>query len=188
MISIRDLIVPQNPQDKVNVKDMPTKLQIRKPGPEEFIRVVGGEEYSLDPFGMYEAKNNDYSGYSNVEWYVLCPNLREVMQGHYCPVKLVLVANRHDDFFIWPIKLSDKNGRNNAASTSALKAAEDARDQWLRIYWKGNKYKIIFSERNDFKVPHIPQQSFNQMLKIALQDRVIDSEDHLIIEKLRGLV
>ena len=182
-MEMRDLIVPQNQFNNVNVVDIPPELEIRKPKGTEFIRVVGGADYSAGPFAMHE---NQIDNFVN-EFYLVAPNMTETMKGYFWPVKFVLTVNRDDNFFLWPIKLSDKKGRSTSALKSTLKAEEEARTKWVRVEWNGRKYKTI-EAKNDRSIPDIPQQTFSQLLKLAIQDRVIDSPDHFIVKKLEGRI
>jgi len=184
---MRDLIVKQNKFENVCGMNMLTELEIRKPKGEEFFRVVGGEAYSKGSFAMHEAQSEGGAANFGSEIYVVSPNMLEVMSGFYCPTKFVLAVNRDDKFFIMPIKLLNKNGGTISSAKSALKAEEEARKQWVRIFWKCSKYEIVKSDK-DFPVPSIPPQTFCQLLEIALQDRVIGSPDHIIVKKLEGRV
>ena len=184
---MRDLIVKQNQFENENVSDMLTELEIRRPKEEEFFRVVGGEEYSKESFAMHEAQSEGGAGNFRSEIYVVSPNMLEEMSGFYCPTKFVLAVNRDDKFFIMPIKLLNKNGGTISSAKSALQAEEKAKKQWIRIFWRCNKYERVDSEK-DFPVPSIPPQSFCKLLQIALQERVIDSPDHIIAKKIRGSI
>jgi hypothetical protein len=67
-------------------------------------------------------------------------------------------------------------------------AAELGRDQWVRV--KANMalgaYEIAVAS-GAMAEPIWPPQSFQELIKIAFRDRLINSPDHPVIKRLRGL-
>jgi hypothetical protein len=72
---------------------------------------------------------------------------------------------------------------------SARKAAEIAKTDWIRISSdKGlGGYRVRKAEGR-LSDPQWPDKSFGELLTIAFADRIIMSEDHPVVRRLRGLV
>jgi hypothetical protein len=91
--------------------------------------------------------------------------------------------------FIWPLTLPlDGKSMGRSWHESALKAAEMAKDRWIRIVAdKGlSGYRVHLAE-GQIADPTWPQYSFGELLEIAFEGRIIRSADHPVIRDLRGL-
>jgi hypothetical protein len=71
---------------------------------------------------------------------------------------------------------------------SAAEAAELAMTRWIRV--KANMglgaYEV-FEAASTISDPKLPDIRFQELLRIGFRDRLVDSFDHPVIKRLRGL-
>jgi hypothetical protein len=92
-----------------------------------------------------------------------------------------------DTVQIWPVPI----GVDFKAWKSARAAYElSRRGQWVQIAWDAEKsdYVIEVAEGIDHE-PHWPEckTSFNDLLKLGFDGKILDNEDHEYVRQLRGL-
>jgi hypothetical protein len=70
-----------------------------------------------------------------------------------------------------------------------MQAAENANRFWTRIQANMSlgAYEIM-QATGELPDPVWPQESFAEILDIAFKDRIIDTEDHIILRQLLGAV
>ena len=85
-----------------------------------------------------------------------------------------------------PLPLDD--GRRNDWHATAREAAELAKGGWVRVAadMSLGAYRI-FKAEGQLVDPAWPDQSLNDLLRLGFRDRVIDSDAHPIVRRLRGL-
>ena len=110
----------------------------------------------------------------------LMPRLRRVTLVLTC-------AWPSNNILIWPVPILGE--RDFPAWKSARAAYELARDQWVQMVWAEdrNDYLIETAEGITHE-PTWPEKSFNELLKLAFDGKVIDSEEHPYVRRLRGLL
>jgi hypothetical protein len=123
-------------------------------------------------------------------YYFVVPHMR--MHPKLAPrlrkVTLVLTSTwPSGNLLIWPVPiLAD---REFAAWKSLRKAYELAQDRWVQMVWS--------EERSDFQleiaegIDHEPtwvEKDFGELLKLGFDGKVIDSEEHPYVRRLRGLI
>jgi hypothetical protein len=86
---------------------------------------------------------------------------------------------------LWPIRLPDNNGRLDAWNQSALKAAEIAKEKWIRVASNRSlgAYEIYLPQ-GMLDDPEWPELSMQQIVNIAFEGRFIDSMDHPVVKEL----
>jgi len=110
-------------------------------------------------------------------------------EGHLKPVRLQLTISRRGVLFIWPLTLAlDGKSLGRSWHESALKAADLAKERWLRIVADKalGGYRIHIAE-GEIPDPIWPEYGFGELLEIAFEGRIIRSVDHTVIRNLRGL-
>lgn len=72
---------------------------------------------------------------------------------------------------------------------TAMVAAERGKTKWVRMQadMALGGYRV-FEAQGQFSDPEWPTTPFNELLEVAFKDRVIDSEDHPVFNKLLGRV
>ena len=161
------------------VKKLLTTVPVRKPNPQDFVRVHPDEGYRLTS-AIIELKEDR-------ETYLVQPHIAHQLPGECSPVILYTTINRQSVVFLWPVRLPTPDGRINEWHRSASEAAERAIGCWIRV-----KADMALGAYAQFEAsstipdPIWPMASFKELLKVGFRDRLVDSIDHPVIKRLRG--
>ncbi|MGD9922444.1 MAG: hypothetical protein AB7V13_13525 [Pseudorhodoplanes sp.] len=164
----------------VGVKKLLTTIPVRRPSPQDFLRVHPAPEYraALPALELKEDR----------ELYVIARNMQAELATECVPCILHTAINRQGVVFLWPVRLPGPDGKQNEWWRSAGEAAELATKQWVRL--KANMslgaYEI-FTAAGALQEPEWPELTFPQLLEIAFRERLIDRADHPVVQRLRGL-
>lgn len=163
----------------VAVRKVLTTVPVRKPNKQEFVRVRPGEDWRLQTCALEDKINRDT--------YLVAPALWPELANEVYPVCLFLACNRQGDPFLWPVKLPGADGRTNTWNESALAAARHAERQWVRVAanMAAGVYDV-YEARAELPEPAWPDLTFQQLLRLAFQDLLIDRYDHPMLQALRG--
>lgn len=167
------------PQDfAVSVKKLLT-VPVRKPDRQEFVRVHPDDMYQLATL-VLELKEKH-------EMYLVAPELRAELAGELAPRLLLTAVNRSNALFLWPLRLPSEDGRLDLWSASATRAAQEAKERWVRVVadMSVGAYEVSVAT-GQLSEPAWPTRPFGEILNIAFQRRYIDRLDHPVIRKLRG--
>jgi|SRR5208337_1992433 len=158
-----------------------THIPVRKPNRHEFFRTHPNPEMWFNT-GIFEDKEER-------EVFFVTPATRDALVGEIKPVILAVTINRQSVLSLWPLKLPTEEMRYNAWSETAREAAELAKTHWvsMRADMSLGGYRIYKAE-GQLSEPVWPNKSLNEMLEIAFRDRIVDSENHPVVRRLRGLV
>jgi len=164
------------------VKKLLTVVPVRKPRKQEFIRVHPLEKYRLE-VALVEIE-------ADRETYIVSPAASIALKPtEYYLANLFLCLSRQEVLFLWPVKLPDPDGRKSDWHVSSQIAAEHAMKEWVNVQADMNLRAYVTTlPQSRFPEPEWPAKSFGEILKIAFRDRIIESPDHLAIQKLRGAV
>jgi hypothetical protein len=166
-----------------SAKETLSKLPVRKPTKQEFFRCHRSDDMSLIT-AIYEDKETR-------EVFLIAPEMRGAMLAldQLTPVKLVLAITRQNVLIMVPAKLPSDSGSSNGWQESLLLATERAKETWTRTSsdMSLGAYRIWEAVGN-LSDPTWPTMSLNEMLALAFKDRVIDSEDHPVFNKLLGRI
>ena len=174
------LRLPSDMAAATNTREILSRVPVRKPDRHEYFRVHPDPEMSFTAM-VFEDKHDR-------ETFFVAPTMRDALLGEIKPVQLVTTITRQGTVIIWPIKLPGEDGRSNAWAETARQAAEYAKSAWIRMVSDLNlgAYRIHKAE-GDFADPIWPEPSFNELLEIAFRGRIIHSEEHPVVRRLRGL-
>ena len=176
------LRLDQSYADTVGVKKLLTTVPVRKPNRQEFVRVHPDPAYRLTPAAIIEVKEDR-------EVYLVMPDMAPILPGEFSTVTLLTTINRQGTLHIWPVKLPTPEGRQNEWHRSAAEAAERAMKKWVRVTSSMSlgAYEI-FEASGDLPEPVWPDYAFEEILKIAFRDRVVDRADHPLVQRLLGIM
>jgi hypothetical protein len=176
------LRLDQSYADTVGVKKLLTTVPVRKPNRQDFVRVHDDPRYRLTPAAIIEVREDG-------EVYLLTPEIAQALPGEFSMVTLYTTINRQGTLHIWPVKLPTPDGRQNEWHRSAAEAAERAMKKWVRVTSSMSlgAYEI-FEASGDLPEPGWPDISFEEILKIAFRERLVDRADHPLVQRLRGIV
>jgi hypothetical protein len=167
---------------EIGTREVLVRVPVRRPRRDEFIRCHPDPAMSLAVTIYVDRDEQD-------EVFFVAPAMRGLLAGDLKPVLLQLTINRKGVVFIWPLTLpSDDNPLGRSWHESARKASEIAKTDWIRISAdKGlGGYRVRKAEGR-LSDPDWPDKSLSELLIIAFADRIIMSEDHPVVRRLRGL-
>jgi hypothetical protein len=161
----------------VGVRKVLLTVPVRKPMRDEFFRVH--PEHFIDVYAV-ELK-------AERETYFLAPAVAPVVAEFAEPVRLRFCVSRQGVAFLWPVKLPRDDRRTDTWRASAAEAASLAESRWVRIAADMHlgAYQP-FEAVADLGDAKWPVESWPEVVRIALRDRRIDSEDHAVIRQLLG--
>jgi hypothetical protein len=176
------LRLDQSYADTVGVKKLLTTVPVRKPNRQDFVRVHSELEYRLTPAAIIEVKEDR-------EVYLVTPNMAQALPGEFTTVTLFTAINRQGTLHLWPVKLPNPDGRHNEWHRSAAEAAERGMKKWVRVTASMSlgAYEI-FEASGDLPEPVWPDFSFQEILKIAFRERLVDRADHPLVQRLQGIL
>jgi hypothetical protein len=168
--------------DTVGVKKLLTTVPVRKPNRQDFVRVHADASYRLSPAAIIEVKDDR-------EVYLVTPNIAPGLVGEFSTVTLFTTINRQGTLHLWPVKLPAPDGRHNEWHRSGAEAAERAMKKWVRVTASMSlgAYEI-YEASGDLPEPVWPDFSFQEILRIAFRDRIVDRPDHPLVQRLQGIV
>jgi hypothetical protein len=162
------------------VKKLLTTIPVRKPAPQDFIRVHRDPSYRA-AVALVEFRDERES-------YLVTMDIARELPGEFVSAVLYTAINRQGVIFLWPVRLPASDGRILEWHRSAAEAAERAMDRWIRV--RANMslgaYEM-FEAAATIPDPVWPELSFQELLRIAFRDRLVDRLDHAVIKRLRGL-
>jgi hypothetical protein len=167
----------------VGVKRLITTVPVRKPSREWFVRTRSGPAYRLQT-AVLELKEDR-------ETYLVSPPLWPELASEttFSSRLLIAAVNRQGTLFVWPIRLPGADGKIDDWSRSALDAAKEAESLWVRVVANMSlgAYDITVAT-GQVAEPQWPDLTFQQIIKIAFRDKMIDTWDHPVLRRLRGEV
>jgi hypothetical protein len=176
------LRLDQSFADTGGVKKLLTTVPVRKPNRQDFVRVHPDPAYRLTPAAIIELKEDR-------EVYLLTPAMASQLPGEFATATLFTTVNRQGVLHLWPVKLPGPDGKHNEWHRSAAEAAERAMKRWVRLTANLSlgAYEM-FEATGDLAEPEWPDLPFVDILKIAFRDRIVDTADHPLVQRLRGAV
>jgi hypothetical protein len=168
---------------EISTREILTRVPVRRPRKGEYFRCHPDPKMSLSVTIYVDHEEQD-------EVYFVAPAMRGELAEDLRAVLLQLTISRKGVVFIWPLTIpSDENPLGRSWHETALKAREIAKTRWIRITpdkslggYRAREAEGRLSE------PEWPDKSFNEFLTIAFADRIIVSDDHPVVRRLRGLV
>ena len=180
-LNLEKLKLPQNYASMAGVEKVLTRIQVRKPNRQDFIRVNPDEQYQITT-GIVEEKEER-------EIYLVDPSMLDELNGEWMPVRIVTTINRQGVLRLWPLKLPGEDGRSNPWHESALEAASIAETKWVRLAANMSLGAYdVFQATGELPEPEWPDLSFEEMIGIAFKNYYIEDSDHSLVKRLRGQI
>jgi hypothetical protein len=156
-------------------------VPVKKPAPTWFVQVHPAPEYRLET-AVLELKDEQAT-------YLVAPSLWKSLSAEplFGPRQLLTAVNRQGVVFIWPLRMPREDRRLDLWGCSALEAAKLATAQWVRVVANltAGQYDAWVAS-TPLAAPAWPTMSFQDLLKIAFRDRLIETADHPVLQKLEG--
>jgi len=176
-----NLRLSQSFVETAGVKKLLTTVPVRKPSPQDFVRVHPDPAYR-ENFPIIELKDER-------EEYIVVAELVPALVGEFVTKTLFTAINRQGTVFFWPVRLPSPDGKNLDWWRSSREAAELAMKSWIRVRANMNLGAYdIFQAASVISDPEWPQLGFWELIKIAFRDHLVDRIDHPVIKRLRGQV
>ena len=162
---------------EIGVKKVIKVVPLRKPTKYQFVQVHGTWVFMALVLNMKDDR----------EMYVVDPALQDQLTAETTPMMLLPTITRQGSVLIWPIRMPRDDGRHDQWARTELEAANEARKSWVRIVANMDLggYDVLKAVAN-LPDPEWPDISFDELLRIAFRDRLIESPDHPVLRRLRG--
>ena len=161
------------------------KIPLRKPSKESFIRVHPADEFRILT-NVIELKEDR-------ETYFVVPKLWPdlISEPTFAPLLLVTAMSRPGNVpFVWPLRVPNGDKPLDDWGQSALNIALNlATQSWVRVTSSRSldAYEAAIAPASAaWGDPTWPGISFQEILRIAFKERVIDHLDHPVLRRLRG--
>jgi hypothetical protein len=167
--------------ETTSVKKLPSTPKIRKPRPQEFVRVHPDPKYRA-LMAFIELKEDN-------EVYVVDPSLLPELQSECYIATLFLAMTRSGEMFLRPVRVPATEGRKNEWHQAMARAAEVAMKHWVRIRanMAERTYDIYIAENEaSIPPPEWPKDTYQEIVSRALKDILVNYPNHPLIKRLRG--
>jgi hypothetical protein len=167
----------------IGVKREILTVPVRRPDKQWWFRVRSdepGQEWHVDTM-ILELREDR-------EIYLVVPALREELAGEGRIARLYTCISRGGALLLRPVPLPGPDGRANPWHQSAHDIAGRAMERWVRMVpdqGAGMYQLLVAADR--IAEPEWPDLTFPGVLKLAFRERLIDSADHPVVRRLRGL-
>jgi hypothetical protein len=171
------------PLQDLDLERVLTTVPVRRPGRTEFFRVHPGPDYVVDSYVLEHTNGLDR------ETYWVARGLHLDLVDELRAVRLYTCITKRGTVFLWPARLPLADGSNSGRAwhQSALQAAEEAKNLWVKLV--GNKelgaYEFV-KARGDLGEPQWPEKTYRELVELAFKDRVISTLEHPVIRDLYG--
>jgi hypothetical protein len=177
---IKRWALSQSFAEVIGVTKVLSHVPLGKPGNQDWVRVHPHPDYRGN-FPVIKLKTEN-------EKYFVTPELVAELASEIVPVTIFTVVSSMGVTSLWDVRLPGSDGKDIAWWATERAAAELAMKHWIRI--KANKAlaanDIDISEKMTTK-PRWPDATFSELMMKAFEGRIIDSVDHIVVKRLRGL-
>jgi hypothetical protein len=177
---LSNLRLSQDFVETAGVKRLLNTVPVRKPNPQDFVRVHPDPEYRA-LLAIIELRDDR-------EVYLVPPPIARELPGEFVMCMMFAAINRQGVVHLWPVRLPASDGRIIEWHRSAMEAAQLAMKRWIRV--KANMSLgayDIWEAAATIPDPTWPEASFQELLRIGFKDRLITGFGHPVINRLRGL-
>ena len=177
---IKRWALSQSFAEVIGVKKVLSHVPLDKPGNQDWVRVHRHPDYRGN-FPIIKLKTEN-------EKYFVKPEMVAELASEIVPVTIFTVVSSMGVTSLWPVRLPGSDGKDIAWWATERAAAELAMKHWIRI--RANKAlganDIDISEKMT-TMPRWPDATFSELMMKAFEGRIIDSVDHIVVKRLRGL-
>lgn len=157
-------------------KEVLSTVPVGKPKKSDFFRIHASEDFMMATM-TYEDKDER-------KHFLISPEMVPELVGEATPTLLLTTITRQNVVGLWAVKLGSSDW-----AYSAQQAAELAKTRWVRMAadMSLGAYRI-YEAQGELSEPDWPKKTFKELVEIAFRGRVIDRDDHPVINRLRGRV
>lgn len=182
--------LPPDFEREGGVRKQLTQVSVRKPRPQEWIRVHPDPEYQGRAALIFYKEDAE----SKEEIFLVDPSIAKELADEITIATLFLAINRQGAIFIWvcrdpnpKMRRGDRDG--DTAATSRIDAAKAAMTRYVRVQWRSPAYEYAFRDESIVEVePNWPDKPLKELSEIAFFKRgmYISDLNHPIIQILKG--
>ena len=175
------LRVSQNFGELAATRKVLSSVPVTKPNKQQWVRVHRESAYR-ENLALIEIKESR-------TMYLVEPSLVFELADEVFYATLYTAMTREGTVFLWPVRLPDADGRPNSWYDSAREAAAEAANRWVRVVanMSTGGYDYLVAP-GTLAEPEWPELTYSELLSTAFKgDRFIDSLDHPLVARLKGL-
>jgi hypothetical protein len=167
------------PQDysSVGVQKMLT-IDVNKPKKSWFFRVHPDVSFRAD-FTVIEDEETR-------SVYLADPSLTLDLGSIVTHKTVYTCVNRQGNYFLWPVKLPDSQGRLDRWNETAREAAELGTSRWISVRAGDGRYDVYYASADLGEPQWDALPSFVKVVETAFKGKIIDDSNHPIVRRLRG--
>lgn len=178
-VDLNSLRLPQNFGTNLGVKKLLPRAPVRRPGKTIWFRVHTGANERFQACTL-ELKEQQ-------ETYLVSSSIASLIPDLVKAVEIRYAIDRMGNIFLIPIALPDSTGRTNTWAESLAQAVNLAARSWIRITPNMSMGCYdIFTAQVQSAEPDWPNFPFNQVLEKAFEGRIIQHEEHPVVQRLLG--
>ena len=167
------------------LRALPSRIPIvHRPENGEFFRIRPGGEYTeiVDLLTCTSASNSG----DRHALYVVVDEVRPLLERFVKPHRITVGINRQKVVFLWARALS---AGENSWTDSVWAAQHKARTAWVTLEsdMARSEYTVHYAENDEWGDPEWDDRTLEDLIGDAFKDRVIQSADHPVALRLRGL-
>ena len=176
-LRIEDFQLSQDTYSEIEVVEVASAYEIRKPKREEFIR-THSDQNSHFVVGVIKEKTG-----MNEKLWLATEKIMKACPEEAITINLRVTINRLGQVFLWPLNL----GGSNLWNQSALQAAEQAKTNWVRLISnrEEGRYQVMVA-KGELPDPVWPEYDLWEMIQLGFGDRIIADINHPYLQQLRG--
>jgi hypothetical protein len=121
------------------------------------------------------------------DWLLVDADVEDDLADVGTMYELVLCRTSNGGYFLWRLKVEEPGGRIDGYNESAREALEEhAGEHWIKL--KGDRRSRAYevTRGSAATVVRWPEVEIDELVRRAFKGRVVTSEDHELIRKLRG--
>jgi hypothetical protein len=121
------------------------------------------------------------------DWFLVDAEVEDDLADIGTMYELVLCRTANGGYFLWRLRTEEPGGRIDGYTESAREALEEhAGEHWIKLKGdrKSRAYEVI--RGSQVAVIRWPEFGIDELVRRAFKGRVITSEDHDLIRRLRG--
>jgi len=176
-LRMEDFRLSQDTYQEIEVVEVASAYEIRKPRKEEFVRTHPDQSSHL-PVGVIKEKTG-----MNERLWLVTEKIMKACPDEVTIINLRVTVNRSGQVFLWPLNI----GSSNLWNQSALQAAEQAKTHWVRLISKKEegRYQIMVA-KGELPDPVWSEFDIWEMIQLGFGDRMITDLNHPYLQQLRG--
>jgi len=171
------------PLDDIATEHVMLAVPVRRPGRQEWFRVHRDPSYVIDCL-LLERKDGE--GMVR-ERYWVDVDLYNLLLEEATRIRLFTCISTQGTVFLWPCKLPTGDNAGKRWAETRLVVAEAAKESWARLV--GNQQAAGYDFKrpeSDLGEPKWPSKTFEDLIRLAFDGKMIDSPDHPAVRELRG--